>query len=169
MNIGVMSDTHGNRKLMHEAADRMLSEFKTELIIHAGDNYSDAEELGMTGLPVRMVPGLWCDEYHNPRIPKCIVDAADGITFAVAHTDKDLRLLNGEVAIAVTGHTHVAEIRLDRKTVYLNPGHLKSNSDRNQTPSFAVIRTTTKDVEIAIHELRGGVRTSLVFHRTELA
>ena len=91
MVLGVMSDTHGNRKLMHQVADLMTDQLKVQLILHLGDDYPDAQELALSGRPVRMVPGLWCDAYHNARIPKRIVEDFDGLKVAMAHADKDLR------------------------------------------------------------------------------
>ena len=170
MIIGIISDTHGNRKLMHQVADWMKAKHGAELIIHVGDDYPDAKELALAGHNVRMVPGLWCEEYHNGRIPKRIVIPCDGITISAAHAEKDLGATELAASIVLTGHTHVAKIERLGRSVHVNPGHLKHPKlDRGQRPSYAIIVTALDSVAIAIHELDGGVRASQSFSRAELA
>jgi len=81
--IGVISDTHGNRTLMHAVADRIRATERADFIIHLGDNYSDAEELADAGHAVRMVPGLQCDAYHDHLVPIVIDEAFDGCAWRV--------------------------------------------------------------------------------------
>lgn len=170
MIIGVISDTHGNLKLMHQVADWMKTTHSAELIIHVGDNYPDAQELSLAGHNVRMVPGLWCDAYHDGRIPKRIIIPCDGITIAAAHAEKDLGAIELASTIVLTGHTHVSKIEKLGRTVHINPGHLKHPKlDRGQRPSYAIISTEPASVTVTIHEIDGGVRTSQSFTRAELA
>ena len=170
MIIGVISDTHGNRKLMHHVADWMKAKHGVELIIHVGDDYPDAQELVLAGHNVRMVPGLWCDEYHDGRVPKRIIVPCDGITISAAHAEKDLGATELAASIVLTSHTHVAKIEKLGRSVHVNPGHLKHPKlDRGQRPSYAIVSTAPHEVEIAIHEIDGGVRASQSFPRSELA
>lgn len=169
MIIGVISDTHGNMKLANAAADRIRAENHADLLLHLGDNYPDAQELGMAGHPIRMVPGLWCDEYRDHRIGKTLVDTFDGLSIACAHADQDLGPRERAAAIIMTGHTHVAKIEPQGQHVFLNPGHLKSNLDRGQTPSYAIIETTPDEVRITIKELSGPTRLARTFRRDALA
>lgn len=168
MIIGVISDTHGNMKLAHAAADRLRTEERVDLLLHLGDNYPDAEELGYAGHPMRMVPGLWCAEYRDPRL-KTIVDDFDGVKMALAHADQDFGPREHTAVILMSGHTHVAKIEPRGTKVFLNPGHLKSNFDRGQRPSYAVIETSADGVRISIKELDGSLRLSRAFSRAELA
>jgi putative phosphoesterase len=167
--IGVMSDTHGNHALMHRVAALMTEKLGATVIIHAGDDYADAQELVLYGHDVRMVPGLWCREYNNPRIRRRIHEEFQGVAIACAHADKDLQHEEYAAAIIITGHTHVARIEHIGKSVFLNPGHLKALHDRGQDASFAMIHIEDKSVRIAIHELTGGVRLEKTISRTELA
>jgi putative phosphoesterase len=170
MIIGVISDTHGNRKLMHQVADWMKEKHGVDLIIHVGDDYPDAQELGLAGHTVRMVPGLWCEEYHDGRIPKRIVIPCDGITISAAHAEKDLGATELAASIVLTGHTHVAKIEKLGRSVHVNPGHLKHPKlDRGQCPSYAIISTTPDEIAIAIHEIDGSVRAAQSLPRSELA
>ena len=161
MVLGVMSDTHGNSRLMHEAADAMVSRFHAETLFHLGDDYRDAEELlsaggidrDTAGYAVRRVPGLWCPEYQDSRIPKRLIEAFDGVVVACAHGDKDLRHTERAAAVILTGHTHAAQIVLLGRSLYVNPGHLKSLVWRNQRASYAIIEITAQYVRAAIHEM----------------
>jgi predicted phosphodiesterase len=140
--IGVISDTHGNMKLAHAAADRIRGVEKADLLLHLGDNYPDAEELGVAGHPIRMVPGLWCAQYRDHRVPKTIVDTLMASAFAMLHADQDLGPRERAAALIMSGHTHVAKIEPSGKHVYMNPGHLKSMIDRGQRPPTPLSRPT---------------------------
>lgn len=169
MIIGVISDTHGNRRMMHEVADYLTARHRVELIIHVGDDYADAAELAMAGHAVRMVPGLWCPEYTSGRVPKRIVETLGGITISAAHAAKDLRAAELAASIVLTGHTHVATIERIGASLHVNPGHLKSKFDRGQRPSYAIIETSDGAVTVSIHELSGDVRHRVMVNRAELA
>lgn len=169
MIIGVISDTHGNRRTMHEVADLIRVQHGVEVIFHVGDDYVDAEELAMAGHVVKMVPGLWCPEYANPRIPNRIVERLDGLTISAAHAEKDLHARELAATIVLTGHTHVAVIQKIGRSLYVNPGHLKRKLDRGQRPSYVVIATSPEQIQVAIHELTGEVREARTFSRDELA
>ncbi|MCC6486193.1 MAG: YfcE family phosphodiesterase [Candidatus Hydrogenedentes bacterium] len=169
MIIGVISDTHGNRRMMHEVADYLKVRHRAELIIHVGDDYADAAELAMAGHDVRMVPGLWCPEYGSGRVPRRIVETLGGITVSAAHAAKDLRAVELSASIVLTGHTHVAAIERIGPSLHVNPGHLKSRFDRGQRPSYAIIETNDDTVSVRIHELAGDVRQHITVNRSELA
>jgi putative phosphoesterase len=166
MLIGVISDTHGNLKLMHHVAGMLAP--TTEMIYHLGDNYVDAEELGMSGHTVRAVPGLWCEEFHNHRVPNCIIESIDGISISCAHAPQVFSGPAYDAAIIMMGHTHVAMIDKQGKSIMLNPGHLKAPMDRGQRPSYATIDLQDKKVDIAIHETSGEVRFKKSFKRSAL-
>ena len=169
MKIGGISDTHGNLKLMFRAAGVMTNELGVEMFIHVGDNFDDAEALAHAGHIVRMVPGLWCPEYHNTRVPNRIAESIDGMTVVAVHAQKDLRGADWGATIVLTGHTHVARIDRLGQSLHLNPGHLKSMFDRGERPSFATISTSEKEVRATVHELSGDARIDVRVPREDLA
>lgn len=169
MIIGVMSDTHGNRAMMHHAANVMEQELGVELIFHLGDDYADAKELRLFGHAVYMVPGLQCPEYRARNVEKRLVKTFEGVSIACAHAEEDLRHTERAAAIILTGHTHVAVIEHIGFSLYMNPGHLKSPRDRGQHPSFGTITLEEGQVTARIHELDGGVRHSCALEREALA
>lgn len=156
MIIGVMSDTHGNSRLMQHVAAEMVQRFEAGLIFHLGDDYADSEELILSGYPVRRVPGLWCAEYHDARIPNRIIDAVDGLQVSCAHAEKDLRGVERAAAIVLTGHTHVPNVSVLARSLYVNPGHLKSAVNRNQQATYAIIEIGPEEVCAAIRDAMTG-------------
>lgn len=163
--LGVMSDTHGNRRLMHRVADLMAKDFRVSVIYHAGDDFADAEELDYAGHVVRMVPGLWCPAYTSGRVPRQILDRFAGFSVAMAHTEKDLRHVERAASLIITGHTHIASVERMGQSVYLNPGHLKAAVDRGQKPSFAIVTVDQFKLDVAIHEPCGDIRSGHTFLR----
>ncbi len=150
MVLGVMSDTHGNSALMHAAAEAMTQRFGAEAIFHLGDDYADGAELRLSGYTVHLVPGLWCPEYQNSRVPKRFVAAYDGITISGAHAERDLRYTERAAAIVLTGHTHKAEILLLGRSLYVNPGHLKALISKDMPASYALIEILADTVSATI-------------------
>lgn len=169
MIIGVMSDTHGNRALMHQVANAMEEGWGVELIFHLGDDYADAQELKLFGHAVYMVPGLQCPEYHGSKVNKRLVKTFHGVSIACTHAEKDLRHTERAASIILTGHTHVAAIEHIGFSLYMNPGHLKSSWDRGEYPSFGTITLEDSQVTARIHELDGVIRFEHTLEREALA
>ena len=161
--LGVLSDTHGNIEYGIRAADYLVNQAGAEVILHLGDDYSDAEALGYAGYPILAVPGLWCPEYHNGGIPNRRIETFEGLRIAMTHADKDLRAQERSADIILTGHTHVARVERLGHAVYMNPGHLKSKLDRGEHPSFGRIEIDVSGFACAIHEIDGKVRFSNLY------
>jgi putative phosphoesterase len=168
MILGVLSDTHGNWPLMHRVAEAMTEQFGVETILHLGDDYADAEQLRAAGYSVRAVPGLWCREYHDSRIPKRLVEEFAGLTVGYAHAEKDLRYIERAAALVLTGHTHEAAIALLGRSLYVNPGHLKAPKNRGARASFATIEIGEETVRVRIHEANGVLREEVAIDRAQL-
>jgi len=153
MILGVLSDTHGNRTLMHQAARELTGTLGATLLFHLGDDYADGRELSLSGYTVRQVPGLWCAEYHDSRIPKRLAEDMDGITVACAHADKDLRAPERAAGIVLVGHTHEARIMQLGRSLYVNPGHLKTLVSRGERASFAFVEIRPAEVCARIYDV----------------
>ncbi len=168
MILGVISDTHGNLPMMLAAADALTRQHGAELILHLGDDYADALALRDAGFPVRMVPGLWCPEYRNPRIPNLIAATFEGVTMAFCHADQDLQGPARQAAIIAMGHTHTAEIRRVGRTVFFNPGHLKAAVHRGRPASYGLIQIDADRVILRIYGLDGRPRMEETFVKSDL-
>lgn len=169
MILGVLSDTHGNRALMHDAAQRLLREHRADRLYHLGDDYADAEELAFAGHDVRYIPGLWCPEYRDWRVPNTLIDEYNGVRISCAHAEQDLKRKEREAHIVMCGHTHVARIIREDGAIHLNPGHLKAPRDRGQLPSYAVIRIDERALHLAIHEIDGALRMAAEYTHPDTA
>lgn len=162
-----MSDTHGNRVLMHRIADGMVAA-GAEIIYHLGDDYEDAEELRMAGHHVIVVPGLWCEAYRSNRAPKTSIEHFGWLTVACAHSPDDLRGPERRASLIMHGHTHRAMLEQRRGAVWLNPGHLKRPYDRGQDASYAMVSREENALSCRIHELDGTIRVEQRFDRSNL-
>jgi putative phosphoesterase len=158
MILGVMSDTHGNLRLMHRVADLLTQSFAAEVIIHLGDDYDDARQLEVAGHAVWAVPGLWCPEYQGYRVPKVRIETVHGCRIAFAHAERDIAAIRSGADLILTGHTHSARIALEDGTVCLNPGHLRRSMDRGQHASFGLIILSEAEILCSIHEADGRLR-----------
>ncbi len=169
MVLGVMSDTHGNTTLMLEMAESMEAQFGVQAIFHLGDDYKDAEWLEAAAHSVYCVPGLWCPEYGNRRIPKTRIENIDGITVACAHAKKDLRHAERAAAIILTGHTHEAALEHIGASLYVNPGHLTAPKNRGEWASYAIIDIGPDAVHANVRETSGKIRLECTIPREALA
>ncbi len=161
MILGVMSDTHGHRRLMHQVAERLRDIHGASRIIHLGDDYEDAEELGMAGHEVRAVPGLWCRAYADPRVPLRLFETYSGVRVACAHADKDLRSKERAADVVLTGHTHEAALERRGASVYMNPGHLSGKRNRGQAASYGLIAIDEEEIRFSILGHDGTLRDEL--------
>ena len=153
MRIGVVSDSHGNRRLLFQAADLLLGAHGATQLIHLGDDYEDAEELQLAGYVVNFVPGLWCAAYRNAAIPNTRVEDYDGVRIGYAHTPEEVMALRRQAAILLHGHTHHPTIQQDARGVVMNPGHLKAPRDRGYPASCGLIVTSEEAVDLYLYLL----------------
>lgn len=154
MVLGILSDTHGNHRLMHMAVDRMVGLGAT-MLVHLGDDYADAEVLRFVGYEVMAVPGLWCPEYAHPRIPNKIDETLAGVRIVAVHAPQDLSRADSDASLVLHGHTHRSGIVREGGGLVVNPGHLKSSRDRGEPPSFAVAELAGRRVEAVVFDLQG--------------
>lgn len=165
MILGVMSDTHGPRPLMFRTAERMIGAHGASVIFHLGDNYADGEALMQAGYTVRVVPGLMCAQYYDPKVPHALLEEFEGWRIAAVHSEETLEPRQRNVDIILSGHTHRAAIRRAGRCLYVNPGHAKSAVDRGERASYAIIDLTPERLTATIHETDGCVRTACTFKR----
>lgn len=142
MKIGIVSDTHGNRK----AVDTVVKLAEgAKLWLHAGDCVEDAEYLEtVADTGVAKVAGN--SDWFNANAPNETIVEAEGHRIFLTHGhsygvrfNTDMLIEAAKAAgcdIAVYGHTHVAEIQKGGVTV-INPGSASRPRDEMR-PSFAV-------------------------------
>ena len=155
MHIGVLSDTHGNAALLHEAAGR-LAQAGAGKFYHLGDNYEDAADLDAYGHPVLRVPGVFHPRYRSGDLAPVAWDEAAGRRLALVHAAFDL----GEADIAradviLFGHTHDYAATQEDGTVFLNPGHLKDRTHKDRPATFGLLNITEDALRFTVLNLAG--------------
>jgi len=155
MRIAVLSDTHGNRKFMFQAAEALAGAHGAGVLFHLGDDYPDAEDLRMAGYEVRAVPGLWCQEYARHSILRRLVEHFDGVSVACAHALEEFSGRERRSDIVLHGHTHKPDIQTRGHSVLFNPGHLKSSRSRGHPASYGLIDIETERLSFFVYRLDG--------------
>lgn len=143
MIIGVISDTHGDAESIKKAVKKLDS---ADMWLHAGDYSQDARHIELcASVPVVAVAGN-CDGQTTARVDEFI--NVSGKTLWITHGHR-YRVKHGldqlvywgqqyEADIIVYGHTHVADIKWQQKTLILNPGSA-AYSRWNPTSTFGAI------------------------------
>lgn len=165
MRIGLVSDTHGNHKGMSLLADR-LKALKVNLLLHLGDDYRDIQRLTQEGLQVVGVPGVYCPEYRDSKIPNRLILELGGMKFLLTHTatrhrndgpeDLDPEATASEVNAVLYGHTHIPLLEERQETAWINPGHLLDRNDKGYPATFAVLTVLPPELQVQILRLEDG-------------
>jgi putative phosphoesterase len=152
MKIGIISDTHRNKANLNIATEWLQKKQRISMLFHLGDDYSDVLELTDRYIEVVQVPGIYDREYTNKTVPATVIETIQGLDILLVHAlDKDLTREDAlRSDIILYGHSHRAEIRLEDGVLYMNPGHLKSELDKNAPPSFGLLDIQDKSVTIKI-------------------
>lgn len=165
MIIGIMSDTHGHLTQMRQAAERMVEKFKAGVIIHLGDDSTDADELRGIVPELISVPGIFESRYKDKTIPNRIIKEFEGIPFLITHMpvadahdlqddiDPTAAAQDGDVKVILFGHTHKPAIMEKYGVHYINPGHLNPKDNRSGQMTFAIIDAYSNKLNVKIVEL----------------
>jgi hypothetical protein len=165
MLVGVVSDTHGNLTGVRQLISHLDSRGITT-VLHLGDDYGDLDVLELAGYRVLGVPGVYCPEYSQDKIPNRLVVELNGVKLFLTHTpqrhrldapgDPDPETQSGQVPVVLYGHTHAPAIEERQGTLWVNPGHLRHRDDRGHPPTFAVMSLAPARVCIEIRRLADG-------------
>jgi uncharacterized protein len=166
MIVGVVSDTHGNREGMLLLADRLKS-LGIQTLLHLGDDYRDLAILTQSGLEVLGVPGVYCPEYRDPKIPNRWIVELGGLRFLLTHTecrhkfdgpgDPDPEMACYEVDAVLFGHTHTPMLEERQGVAWINPGHLRERTDRGHPPTFALLHISPPELKVQVQRLVDGL------------
>ena len=154
--IIVLSDTHGNQRLLRKPFEL---EADYDMIMHLGDNYEDMQEnfdLYEDAILLR-VPGIFHPRYKDQSLPAIVHTEVEGWEIGLVHHLVDYYKQPHRADVVLYGHTHHSEIERNPNTVFANPGHLKSEFDRNREPSYMVIELTPKAALLTVRSLGGEV------------
>ena len=151
MKIAVMSDTHGN---VQRAVNVLKQRGKVNRLIHLGDHYRDAVEIGVgTRLHVDAVSGN-TDRDFEPWAEREKILELDGVRILITHGDRYKvkhgidrlieKAIEEDVQAVLFGHTHIAMKQRIGNILFLNPGCILSNNSNN---SYALLGLTNGHVE----------------------
>ncbi|MFA4974125.1 MAG: metallophosphoesterase family protein [bacterium] len=173
MILGVMSDSHGNVAMMQKAADLMVKKFGVEAIVHLGDDYADAQKLDPRGRALYAVPGMYEAAWMDDNVSHRLIKDFGGVVFLISHTPtRDKHDKHGDMnpgramskygaQVLLHGHTHkFGVMKAIDGLIVINPGHLKSETDRGAMPTFAVIDVKEPDISVKFVDLEGEVLDS---------
>lgn len=113
--IGIISDTHGSldNKILKIFSD-------VDIIIHAGDiGKLDIIETLSSIAETISVYGNMDDFDLRTRLKKQISLELEGFKIHISHNEN---IKASDFDIVINGHTHIAELHNDGKTLFLNPG-----------------------------------------------
>lgn len=151
MKIGILSDTHS----MIEYIDKAIPYLKDcDLIIHAGDNFSDSKYIhNMTKVSIMAVKGN-CD--FDSVEDELIFDIEDKVVF-LCHGDKynvkyglndiEAKAKSVKADIVIFGHTHIPLNFKKDNIIYLNPGSL-SLPRKVDYKSFYIMNLENDNIKI---------------------
>lgn len=158
MRIGVISDTHGKPEFFRKALEQMG---KIDLLIHAGDHYQDAINMGKeAGLKVVAVGGN-CDWWApGPDEEELTIEGrrilvTHGHTYGVKSDNSKLagKLREGHYDLVIYGHSHIPEITRLPQGYLMNPGSV-STPRRGSKRSYGVVEINKDGLTPYIHELK---------------
>lgn len=155
MKVGILSDTH----MMKKFIDMTIPYLKDcDLIIHAGDNFSDSKYVhSMTNVGVMAVKGN-CD-FDN--VEEELVFEVEGKTIFLCHGDSygvkygleeiEKKAKEYEADIVIFGHTHIP-LQIEKDSIlYINPG---SVSLPRQVTYRSFVIMDIQDSNIKIDEIK---------------
>jgi putative phosphoesterase len=140
MLIGIMADTHDNLPATKDAVGRLNRE-GVELVLHAGDIIAPFVIGTLKDLSAPMV-GVFgnndgdkellqkkCAEHPHLSLRGTFARLTEGdLSLALIHgSDRellDVLVFSGSFDLVVSGHTHMAEVRTQGRTLSVNPGEV---------------------------------------------
>ena len=146
MRILVLSDTHGDNSRAYQVFDKLKKESPVDLIIHCGDHYKDAIQMGeRTGVPMVWVKGNTDGSFSDDDYT--IVDTPCG-NLLVTHGHMEnvdfsmqnlyYKTMEKDCIGAIFGHTHRSAFTEVNGFYLLNPGSLTKPRD-GSGGTFAII------------------------------
>ena len=153
MKILVISDSHESRFWSNFVQRFDFSRY--DRVIHAGDNYSDIYDIEKVYKgEIIAVPGLWREEYQDPKIQNVRYMEDNAVNIIVSHVKKEGNaLLNlDKKIIQIHGHTHAYELTATANGITFNPGHLKNSVDRGFIATYGEIIIANESVNFYIKD-----------------
>ena len=152
----ILSDTHGNQKLLRKA---IINESGITYIFHLGDNFEDMDENPdlLENKILNKVPGIFHTGYIDGSIPAIQEISLSGWNFLLIHNVNDLKKISNNIDFVLFGHTHNWSYETIKKIHFLNPGHLKSKKDRKRKATYIVMEISDEVIQIYFKGINGKI------------
>lgn len=133
--ILVISDTHKNLSILKQV---LINEIDADTIFHLGDFYEDPDTFAneTAGKTIVRVPGIFHPRYKDRSLSPIAEYQSYNWKILLVHDIQDAKVK--EADIILFGHTHNRQYHKEGNLHLINPGHLKSSSDRGRPPSYAL-------------------------------
>lgn len=159
MRIGVISDSHGDKRSLQAALEAMG---EVDAIFHLGDYVDDglAVQQIKKGIPVYTLRGN-CDygsnagvEYVKTTIEGKVIIACHGHQYGVKSSINRLyfQAKSEQADVALYGHTHEAFLEEEAGLWIMNPGALSHTW--GQSKSYGIINISGDDLSCMIYPLK---------------
>ena len=154
--IIILSDTHKNQKFIRKVFKK---EKEYSHIIHLGDDFEDMNDnYDITdNVDLIKIPGIYHAGYKDGTTPSVLEIEIEDWRFALAHMLEDLATVNHPADVYLYGHTHHSHYDQIGDKHFINPGHLKADSDRGQKASYVVMIINGNNLEIQFKHLDGSI------------
>jgi hypothetical protein len=148
--ILVISDTHKNLSLLKQV---LINEIDADTILHLGDFYEDLDIFGSetAGKTIVKVPGIFHPKYKDGSLSPTAEYESGSWKMLLVHDAKDAHIRDEDILLF--GHTHNRQYHKEGDIHLINPGHLKSSSDKGRAPSYAVFFVDEAQLEIQFFSL----------------
>lgn len=169
MKIGVAGDTHRNKEHLERVMDWLISEQYISSLYHLGDDYEDVVDLADRGVEIVQVPGIYHPGYRDGTLKPKQIENIRGIRILLVHSlDKDVTNEDRTISdIILYGHTHKSEIKVVDGLLLMNPGHLKSEQDKQFKPSFGLLDIQDQTVSAKLFNMDFVETNSVELMRSE--
>lgn len=163
MKIGVVSDTHDQRSQILKAID-IFNKEKVGLVVHCGDWVApfSAARFAALKCPVKGVFGNndgdrnlhrqrngGFIEYYDEKIELAVEGRKIFVTHGHIPQMVENALKSGKYDAVFSGHTHVAHVKMEGRTLWLNPGTLVDETNSEiKGMSVAIYDAATNTAEL---------------------
>jgi predicted phosphodiesterase len=144
------SDTNFLDDIQEFISDKMRTESEEVML----EDRSEGDKVTQIKRNLVRVASRECPQYSDPLIPKKAVEVMDGYIVLLVHNVKDLTredIANSNIVLY--GNTLIHQLDTPSGKYFINPGHLKSASEKGRPPSFSLLTTAPDRISLKVYGL----------------
>lgn len=147
----VVSDNHGDRKILVELLQRYKGE--VDYFFHCGDSELNPKDKLWNSYLVVKGNCDYTDGYPIRLVTKTGIDTVlmthghfANVKFGL--TQLSLQAQEAQANLALFGHTHQLGCEMDKGILFLNPGSISQPRGEIRIPAYAIIESTAAHFEV---------------------